>query len=146
MTLAGLAAEALLAGDAARAAAQAGAAADAFLAEQGEPSFAAPNMLRLRAQAQLALADHTGAAATLDRADLLAQPLPPGIRFDRLRVHLGRLRGEALVASGDRPGARAAFDAALAHCEATLDPVLADAALSGSLRVLAYAARRAKGS
>ncbi len=118
--LAQQAAAALAEGDDAAAAGLAGEAADAFLREQGEPSFDAPNMLRLRTQALLALGGQVGACVTLDRAQALAAPLPPGEPFDRLRVQLGRLRGEALLAAGDRPGARAALEAALERCEATL--------------------------
>ncbi|MGI8683374.1 MAG: tetratricopeptide repeat protein, partial [Mycobacteriales bacterium] len=92
----------------------------AFLREQGEPSFDAPNMLRTKAQAHLDLGDHGAATVTLDRAQALAEPLPPGEPFDRLRVHLARMRGEALLASGDRSGARAALEAALSLCEATI--------------------------
>lgn len=120
LALAGQAAAALSEGDNAAAAALAEEAAGAFLHEQGEPSFDAPNMLRLRVQAQLALGDHADAGGTLDRAQALAAPLPPGEPFDRLRVQLGRSRGEALLAAGDRPGARAALEAALERCEATL--------------------------
>src|SRR5947208_1241474 len=89
--------EAFASGDRAAAAARAGEAAAAFLAEQGEPTFDAPNMLRVRADALLALGDHAAAAPTLDRADALALPLPEGEPFDRLKVHLGRLRGLALL-------------------------------------------------
>lgn len=142
-TLAGQAADALVAGISTCAAELAGAAAAAFLIEQGEPSFDAPNMLRLRAEAQLALADHAGAGETLDRAETLAEPLPRGVPFDRLRVHLGRLRGETLLAAGDRPGARLALEAALAHCEATLDREDDDAAaLHNGLGVVAKFAGR----
>ncbi len=116
-------------GEAAQAAALAGEAAAAFLREQGEPSFDAPNMLRTKAQANLDLGDHGAATVTLDRAQALAEPLPPGEPFDRLRVHLGRMRGEALLASGDRPGARKALTAALALCEASIGSQDGDAAV-----------------
>ncbi len=53
LQLADQALAALAAGELATAAARAGEAADAFLAEQGEPSFDAPNMLRVRAEALL---------------------------------------------------------------------------------------------
>ncbi len=121
LLLAGQVTEALAGGANARAAALAGDAADAFLAEQGLPNFDAPNMLRLGAHALLLVDDHAGALATLDRAWGLAEPLPAGEPFDRLRVQLERLRGEALLAAGDRPGARAALEAARERCDATLD-------------------------
>ncbi|MDQ3475918.1 MAG: tetratricopeptide repeat protein [Actinomycetota bacterium] len=116
-------------GEAAQAAALAGEAAAAFLREQGEPSFDAPNMLRTEAQAHLDLGDYGAATVTLDRAQALTEPLPPGEPFDRLRVHLGRMRGEALLASGDRPGARKALEAALELCQATLGSEDVDAAV-----------------
>ena len=47
-------------------------------------------------------------------------PLPEGEPFDRLKVHLGRLRGLALLDGGDRPGARAVLAQTLERCEATL--------------------------
>jgi tetratricopeptide (TPR) repeat protein len=115
-------------GELARGAALADEAAAAFLAEQGEPNFDAPNMLRLRADALLTLGDHQAAARTLDRADALAAKLPAGDPFDRLRVQLGRLRGVALLDAGDRPGARAVLQTALTLCEETLGPDDADAA------------------
>ena len=111
---------ALESGDPARAADLAGDAASAFLAEQGEPSFDAPNMLRLGAHAHLLAGDHRSALDTLDRARPLAEPLPAGEPFDRLNVQLQRLRGEALLAAGDRPAARAELQAALERCLATL--------------------------
>jgi tetratricopeptide (TPR) repeat protein len=120
LQLAGRATDAIAAGDHAAAAALAGEAAAAFLAEQGEPSFDAPNMLRVRAEALLALGDHAEAARTLDRADAFAAALPAGDPFDRLLVHLGRLRGLALLDAGDRPGSRAALTRALERCERTL--------------------------
>ncbi|CAA9533724.1 MAG: hypothetical protein AVDCRST_MAG67-4531 [uncultured Solirubrobacteraceae bacterium] len=128
LALACQATAALDSGDNASAADRAAKAAAAFLAEQGEPNFDAPNMLRVRAQALLATGDHTTAAAALDRADELAAALPAGEPFDRLRAQLGRLRGEALLAAGDRPGARAALEQALRRCEATLGPDDLDAA------------------
>jgi tetratricopeptide (TPR) repeat protein len=112
--------EAFARGDHPAAAAFAGEAAAAFLAEQGEPSFDAPNMLRLRAEALLALGDHAEAGRALDRADTFAAALPAGDPFDRLLVHLGRLRGLALLDGGDRPGARAVLTHALELCERTL--------------------------
>lgn len=121
-------AAALAAGELTRGAALADAAAAAFLAEQGEPNFDAPNMLRLRAEALLTLGDHAAAAQTLDRADAYAAALPAGEPFDRLRVHLGRLRGLALLDAGDRPAARTVLTDTLALCEATLGPDDADAA------------------
>ena len=120
LLLAGQVTEALAGAANARAAALAGAAADAFVAEQGLPSFDAPNMLRLGAHALLLAGDHAGSLAMADRAQEMAEPLPAGDPFDRLRVQLERLRGEALLAAGDRPGARAALEAALERCEATL--------------------------
>ena len=111
---------ALDAGDNPRAATLADQAADAFLAEQGEPSFDAPNMLRLGAYAVLRAGDHAGALAVLERAQRLAAALPSGDPFDRLGVQLGRLRGEALPAAGYRPGARAAQLNAFERSEATL--------------------------
>lgn len=128
LALACQATTALDSGDNAAAADRAASAAAAFLAEQGEPSFDAPNMLRVRAQALLATGDHIAAAAALDRADELAAALPGGEPFDRLRAQLGRLRGETLLAAGDRPGARAALEQALGESEATLDPDDVDAA------------------
>lgn len=118
--LAGQTEAALARGESAAAAALAGDAAAAFLAEQGEPSFDAPNMLRLRVEAQLKLGDHAAAAQTLDEADRLADPLPEGEPFDRLKIHLGRLRGLALLDGGDRPGARTVLTRTLERCEATL--------------------------
>lgn len=115
-------------GDVARGAALADEAAAAFLAEQGEPNFDAPNMLRLRADALLTLGDHQAAAQTLDRADAFAAKLPGGDPFDRLRVQLRRLRGVALLDAGDRPGARAVLETTLTLCEETLGPDDADAA------------------
>jgi hypothetical protein len=112
----------------ARGAALADEAAAAFLAEQGEPNFDAPNMLRLRADALLTLGEHAAAAQTLDRADAFATALPAGEPFDRLRVHLGRLRGLALLDAGDRRAARAVLTDALRLCEETLGPDDADAA------------------
>ena len=119
---------ALEAGDLARGAALGEQAAAAFLAEQGEPNFDAPNMLRLRADALLTLGDHAAAARTLDRADAFAAKLPAGDPFDRLRVQLGRLRGVALLDGGDRPGARAVLETTLALCAQTLGPDDPDAA------------------
>ena len=100
-------------GDLALGAALADDAAAAFLAEQGEPNFDAPNMLRLRADALLTLGDHAAARDTLDRADAFAAKLPAGEPFDRLRVHLGRLRGLALLDGGDRPAARTVLTSTL---------------------------------
>ena len=60
-------------------------------------------MLRLRTEALLTLGDHVGAAQTLDRADAFTAALPGGRAVDHLRVHLGRLRGVALLDAGDRP-------------------------------------------
>ena len=115
-------------GEHAAAATLAGDAAATFLAEQGEPTFDAPNMLRVRAEALLKLGDHAEAARTLDRADAFAAKLPAGEPFDRLKVHLGRLRGLALLDAGDRPAARAVLKRTLELCEATLGPDDADAA------------------
>jgi len=133
LLLAADATEALDAGDNARAATLASEAAAAFLAEQGEPSFDAPNMLRLGACALLRAGDHAGSLATLDRAQQLAQALPPGDPFDRLGVQLERLRGEALLAAGDRPGARAALLRSLERCEATLGAEDIDAAVAHNM-------------
>ncbi len=119
---------ALEGGELARAAALADDAAAAFVVEQGEPCFDAPNLLRVGAEALLALGDHAAAARTLDRADALAGRLPQGEPFDRLRVHLGRLRGVALLDGGDRPAARAVLQRTLERCEATLGSEDADAA------------------
>jgi hypothetical protein len=94
LTLAGRAADALLTGAAAQAASYAGQAADAFLREQGGPTFDVVNMLRLRAQAQLA-ADPHAAEATLDRAGALGAALPDGPPFDRLRDQLEQLGAAA---------------------------------------------------
>ncbi|MEA2193802.1 MAG: hypothetical protein QOG42_236, partial [Solirubrobacteraceae bacterium] len=110
------------------AAALAGEAAAAFLAEQGEPNFDAPNMLRLQADALLTLGDHAAAAQALDRADAFAGALPAGEPFDRLRVQLGRLRGLALLDAGDRPAARAVLSSTLTRCEQALGGDDADAA------------------
>ena len=115
-------------GDLAHGAALADDAAATFLAEQGVPNFDAPNMLRLRADALLRLGDHAAARATLDRADALAAKLPAGEPFDRLRVHLGRLRGLALLDGGDRPGARAVLTSTLETAAATIGPDDPDAA------------------
>jgi tetratricopeptide (TPR) repeat protein len=111
---------ALESGELARGAALADDAAAAFLAEQGEPNFDAPNMLRLRADALLTLGDHGAAAQALDRADAFAGALPEGDPFDRLRVHLGRLRGLALLDAGDRPAARQKLTSALELARSTL--------------------------
>lgn len=119
---------ALEGGELARGAALADEAAAAFLAEQGEPNFDAPNMLRLRADALLTLGDHQAAARTLDRADAFAAKLPAGDPFDRLRVQLGRLRGVALLDAGDRPGARAVLQTTLSVCKDTLGADDGDAA------------------
>ncbi len=121
---------ALEGGELARGAALADDAAAALLAEQGEPNFDAPNMLRLRADALLTLGEHAAAAHTLDRADAFAAALPAGQPFDRLRVRLGRLRGLALLDAGDRPAARAVLDTTLGLCERTLG---ADDAEAGGL-------------
>jgi len=115
-------------GDLPRAAGLADDAAATFVAEQGEPNFDAPNLLRVRADALLTLGDHAAAAQTLDRADAFAAALPAGEPFDRLRVHLGRLRGVALLDAGDRPGARTALTHALELCESTLGAEDPDAA------------------
>jgi len=129
LQLAGQVAAALAQGANSSAAALAGEAADAFLAEQGLPNFDAPNMMRLGAHALLLVGDHARALRTLDRAQDLAAPLPAGEPFDRLRVQLERLRGEALLAAGDRPAARAALESALALCDATLEPQDIDVAV-----------------
>jgi tetratricopeptide (TPR) repeat protein len=131
--LADLATAALERGEHATAARLGMQAAAGFLAEQGEPTFDAPNMLRVRVEALLALGDHAEAARTLDRADAFASKLPAGDPFDRLKVHLGRLRGVALLDGGDRPGARAVLERTLELCEATLGPGDPDA---GSLHNL----------
>jgi tetratricopeptide (TPR) repeat protein len=128
LQLAARATEAMEAGELAAAAALADDAAKAFIAEQGEPSFDAPNMLRMRAEALLALGDHAEAARTLDRADAFAAALPSGDPFDRLDVHLGRLRGLALLDAGDRPAARDVLTRTLARCEQTLGADDPDAA------------------
>lgn len=120
VALAAEVATALESGEPARAADLADDAACAFLTEQGEPNFDAPNMLRLGAHAHLLAGDHHSALDTLDRARPLAEPLPAGEPFDRLNVQLQRLRGEALLAAGDRPAARAELQAALERCLATL--------------------------
>ena len=128
LQLAAATSAALEGGELARGAALADEAAARFLAEQGEPNFDAPNMLRLRADALLTLGDHRAAAQTLDRADAFAAKLPAGDPFDRLRVQLGRLRGVALLDGGDRPGARAVLTTTLELCERTLGPDDPDAA------------------
>jgi len=127
LQLAAAATAALDRGELARGAALADEAAATFLAEQGEPNFDAPSMLRLRADALLTLGDHAAAAQTLDRADTYAAALPAGDPFDRLRVALGRLRGLALLDAGDRPAAREALQTTLTLCEATLGPDDGDA-------------------
>ncbi len=128
LSLSDLATAAVNRGDNVGAAGLAAEAAAAFLREQGEPNFDAPNMLRLRGQALLNVGDHIAAGATLDRAEKLAETLPPGEPFDRLRVHLTRQRGEVRLAAGDRPGARTALMSALELCEATSGPDDPDAA------------------
>jgi tetratricopeptide (TPR) repeat protein len=128
LDLANRASSAIAGGDLAAGAGLAEAAAAAFLAEQGEPNFDAPNMLRVRTEALLTLGDHAGAARTLDRADAFAAKLPAGEPFDNLRVQLGRLRGAALLDGGDRPGARAVLTRTLELCGATVGADGADAA------------------
>ena len=128
LQLAAATSTALGGGELARGAALADEAAATFLAEQGEPNFDAPNMLRLRADALLTLGDHAAAAQTLDRADAFAAKLPTGDPFDRLRVQLGRLRGVARLDGGDRPGARAVLETTLDLCEQSLGPDDPDAA------------------
>ena len=83
LALASDAVDALQAGDHERAAALAGAAAEAVLAEQGEPGFEVPNLLRLRAEALAAELE-----ATLTRARAFAADLPSTIACDRLRAQL----------------------------------------------------------
>ena len=128
LELADRASSAIHDGDLAAGARLADEAAAAFLAEQGEPNFDAPNMLRMRTEALLTLGDHAGAARTLDRADPFAAELPAGEPFDNLRVQLGRLRGVALLDGGDRPGARAVLTRTLELCEATVGADGAEAA------------------
>ena len=128
LDLANRASSALDGGDYAAGARLAAEAAAAFLDEQGEPNFDAPNMLGMRTEALLTLGDHAGAAQTLDRAEAFAAKLPAGEPFDSLRVRLGRLRGVALLDGGDRPGARAMLLRTLELCEATVGADGADAA------------------
>ena len=128
MDLASRASSAVADGDLVAGARLAEEAAAAFLAEQGEPNFDAPNMLRMRSEALLTLGDHAGAARTLDRADALAAKLPAGEPFDNLRIQLGRLRGVALLDGGDRSGARTVLTRTLELCEATLGADGAEAA------------------
>jgi len=128
LQLAAATAAAIERGELPRAAGLADDAAATFVAEQGEPNFDAPNMLRVRADVLLTLGDHAAAAQTLDRADAFAAALPAGEPFDRLRVQLGRLRGVALLDAGDRPGARTALTHALELCESTLGADDPDAA------------------
>jgi len=138
LQLASQASAALEGGDLARGAKLCEKAAAAFIAEQGEPNFDAPNMLRMRADALLKLGDHGAAARTLDRADAFAAALPEGDPFDRLRVHLGRLRGVALLDDGNRSGSRAVLEDTLALCERTLGDDDADgAALHNMLGIVA---------
>jgi tetratricopeptide (TPR) repeat protein len=128
LDLANRASSAIQGGDLAAGARLAEEAAAAFLAEQGEPNFDAPNMLGMRTEALLTLGDHAGAAQTLDRADAFVDKLPAGEPFDNLRVQLGRLRGVALLDGGDRPGARATLTRTLELCEATVGSDGAEAA------------------
>jgi tetratricopeptide (TPR) repeat protein len=128
LELANRASSAVADGDLAAGARLADEAAAAFLAEQGEPNFDAPNMLRMRTEALLTLGDHAGAARTLDRADPFAAELPAGEPFDNLRVQVCRLRGVALLDGGDWPGGRAVLLHTLELCEATMGADGAEAA------------------